>query len=642
MKKRGFSIGNKILLGFFSLIIIFTIIVSIVVVTNSKNNKLIERSSTVIRPSVNALHELTLLVTKSKMLATNWVHVQGNDVDKKALHELHNVEYPNLKKQINGLKKSWENDTTKAGIDSTFAHFETLLAIEKEEIMNKLVTFDDYEDPFIKLSAGETIESEVFPRSAAIMKDVKKISDRIQKDDNALEESIRESSTGLTRTSIILAIITILIGLIGGFWMSRSITKPIGYIKEIIAKLGKGELPEEQHVKYNKDEIGEMAKAVENLVTGLKSTSSFAENIGNGNYDSDYSALSKKDTLGNSLIDMRNNLKKVAEEDEKRNWITRGLANFSETLRNNNDNIEKLSEDIVINLIQYLGCNQGGLFIVNDDSGEAFLELKACYAWDKQKYLEQKIHIGEGLTGQAWLEKDTVYITEVPDEYITITSGLGQSNPTSILIVPMIVNDAVFGVIELASFKEFADFEIDFIEKLAESIASTVSTVKVNEQTQKLLEESTEMTEQMQSQEEEMRQNMEELQATQEEMKRNQVDMQGILDSINSSLASAEYNINAEITNANDMFLEIYGFDISEIKGRNHTLFLLDADKNSKENGELWNNLKNGETVTGEFERKRKDGTTIWVRSNYSPVKNTRGEVVKILELSFDISNYKS
>ncbi len=642
MKKRGFNIGNKILLGFFSLIVIFTIIVSIVVVTNSENNKLIEKSSTVVRPSVNALHELTLLVTKSKMLATNWVHVQGNDVDKKALHELHNVEYPNLKKQIINLKKSWENDTTKAEIDSALAHFETLLTIEKDEIMNKLVTFDNYEDPFIKLSAGETIESDVFPRSVDIMKDVKKVSDRLQKEDHELEKSILESSTGLTRTSIISAVITILIGLIGGFWMSRSITKPIGQIKEIIAKLGKGELPENNNIQYNKDEIGEMAKAVENLVSGLKSTSSFAENIGNGNYDSAYNSLSKKDTLGNSLIEMRNNLKKVAEEDYKRNWITSGLAKFSETLRNNNDNIEKLSEDIITTLIQYLGCNQGGLFIVNDDESEAFLELKACYAWDKQKYLEQKIHIGEGLTGQAWLEKDTVYITEVPDEYIAITSGLGQSNPTSILIVPMIVNDAVFGVIELASFKEFADFEIDFIEKLAESIASTVSTVKVNEQTQKLLEESTEMTEQMQSQEEEMRQNMEELQATQEEMKRNQVDMQGILDSINSSLASAEYNINAEITNANEMFLEIYGFKLSEIKGRNHNLFLLDTDKNSKENGELWNTLKNGETITGEYERKKKDGSTIWVRSNYSPVKNTRGEVVKILELSFDISSYKN
>ena len=105
----------------------------------------------------------------------------------------------------------------------------------------------------------------------------------------------------------------------------------------------------------------------------------------------------------------------------------------------------------------------------------------------KQKYIDQKIYKGEGLAGQSWQEKDTIYVTDVPDDYIAITSGLGDANPTSILIVPLIVNDEVYGAIELASFNEFDEFEIEFLEKIAESIASSISSAKINSKTQKLL-----------------------------------------------------------------------------------------------------------------------------------------------------------
>ena len=137
--------------------------------------------------------------------------------------------------------------------------------------------------------------------------------------------------------------------------------------------------------------------------------------------------------------------------------------------------------------------------------------MKSCYAWDKKKFLNHKIYKGEGLAGQAWQEGDIVYLTEVPQNYIKITSGLGDANPTSVLIVPLKVNDQIFGVVEIASFNLFQDFEMEFVQKIAESIASTISSVKVNARTQLLLEESQEMTEQMRAQEEEMRQNMEEL-----------------------------------------------------------------------------------------------------------------------------------
>ncbi|PTB89895.1 histidine kinase, partial [Marivirga lumbricoides] len=184
------------------------------------------------------------------------------------------------------------------------------------------------------------------------------------------EEEVLQSSNTLRTTSIILAVVFIGLGLVGAFWLASSITKPVNYIKGLVVELGKGVLPDSSTRRFGNDEIGEMAEAVDKLVYGLKETSYFAENIGSGKYDSEYQPLSENDVLGNALIDMRGNLKRVAEEDKKRNWTTEGLAKFGDILRRNNDNISKLSDEIISNLVKYTNSNQGGLFIINSENDD--------------------------------------------------------------------------------------------------------------------------------------------------------------------------------------------------------------------------------------------------------------------------------
>ncbi|MGC4023516.1 MAG: GAF domain-containing protein [Cyclobacteriaceae bacterium] len=122
-------------------------------------------------------------------------------------------------------------------------------------------------------------------------------------------------------------------------------------------------------------------------------------------------------------------------------------------------------------------ANQGALYIIDDtnDNEDQTMSMASCYAWNKKKYINLKIHLGEGLTGQAWQEGDIIYLTDVPQNYVKITSGLGDANPNAVLIVPLKVNDQIFGVVELASFGVFRDFEIEFVKRIAESIASTIS-----------------------------------------------------------------------------------------------------------------------------------------------------------------------
>jgi transcriptional regulator with GAF, ATPase, and Fis domain len=211
--------------------------------------------------------------------------------------------------------------------------------------------------------------------------------------------------------------------------------------------------------------------------------------------------------------------------DQQRNWANEGLTKFVDILRSSNDNISTLGDKIISNLVQYTGSNQGGLYILNDeDEHNKFLELVSLFAFNTKKFENQKVKLGEGILGQTFLEKETTLLTQIPDDYVRITSGLGDANPRSLLFVPLKVDKEVYGIVELASFDSYDEHEVQFVEKLAETIASTLASVKAAQKNKHLIEQFQQQTEEMRAQEEEMRQNMEELQATQEEMARKERD----------------------------------------------------------------------------------------------------------------------
>lgn len=633
------TIGNKILGGFIILIALFIVNGAIIFWKGNGIDSVVNSSSENYRPSQEAIQDFVLLVTRSKMLVTNWVYLQTNQEDKEALKQLQKTDYPALYDKLNKLMPKWESEEQRRAMDTVFLKFDTLINIQKESIMAPLQSFENYEDPITKLLAEDVIESQIIPRTSDLIRRLNHIDVQQTKVTDLSDQDVISSIKSLRNYTLILGAGIIVIGLLSAIFLMRAITRPVNFLKNVVVKLGRGELVEDKQANVSNDEIGEMAVAMDNLVTGLKSTSLFAENIGNGNYQMEFQPLSEHDVLGNALINMRDNLSKVADDDKKRNWATEGQAKFGEILRTNNTDLNKLSDEIIGNLVKYLKANQGALYIVDDAAAdeETTMSMKACYAWDKKKYLNHKIHRGEGLAGQAWQEGDTVYLTEVPQNYVRIVSGLGDANPTAVLIVPLKVNDQIFGVVEIASFGEFQDFEIEFVQKIAESIASTISSVKINARTQRLLEESQEMTEQMRAQEEEMRQNMEELQATQEEMQRSQGETESTLNAIHGSMAVAEYNPDGTIVKTNSNFLELFGYTQDEVLGEHHRVLASKEEKNSEEYRQFWRDLGNGYPKKGLFKRQNRKGEPINIRSSFSPIKSRSGEVIKIMEIAYEL-----
>jgi GAF domain-containing protein len=287
--------------------------------------------------------------------------------------------------------------------------------------------------------------------------------------------------------------------------------------------------------KQNQPSLNLLSQTINFLTTNIEQATQIVKNIEQDNLQANQAFFenhqNQQTELSRALFAMQNQIQTFDESEKKRTWAVEGLAHFGEILRANTDDLKQLGDQLLVNLVPYLEAVQGGMFVAQVLNPQSVsLDLIASFAYNRKKFIKKSVlvqaNLAEGLLGQAYLEKGTIYLPDIPYDYLKVVSGLGDAPPKHILIVPLIHNEQVFGVLELASFKEFAPHQIEFVEKLAESIGAMINTVQVNERTRRLLIESQEQGEALRAQEEEMRQNMEELAATQEEMKRKQVELE--------------------------------------------------------------------------------------------------------------------
>lgn len=453
----------------------------------------------------------------------------------------------------------------------------------------------------------------------------------------------------LSSNKIFISLIVLIVILIFYYGIKATLGPLAADIKKLsqaIDTMAEGKLPEAIPTDRI-DDFGHLIVSTNKLIDNLEKTASFADEIGKNNLHAAFSPASKDDVLGNALVRMRQSLIKTQQEeevrkaeDEKQSWVTVGLAKFSEILRQNNNNLALLAENIIQNLINYLNANQGGIFALNDEEGhEKALDLVASFAYNRKKHLTKQILVGEGLVGTCAIEKQTIHLKEIPEGYITITSGLGEATPTNLLIVPLKLEDSVFGVIEIASFTDFLPHEIEFVEKLSHSIASTLSSVKINLRTTYLLEQSQQQREEMAAQEEEMRQNMEEMQATQEEMQRKTAELQAVNTAIDDALLQGELELDGSIISLNQNLLNTLGLSRDEIMDK---LFIqLAPSTTAKELKSQWNSVNSGNSEKGIFHFLTPEGDDRYLMLSFSPAFDEIGSLMKVLVLGQDVTETK-
>lgn len=195
--------------------------------------------------------------------------------------------------------------------------------------------------------------------------------------------------------------------------LNSSVAKPISQLAVLSDKISNGD-SNIVSTYESKDDIGRISSSINLLTHNLRKSAEFTIKIGQGDFTAQLEVVTNEkvketENLTLALVNMKNRLVEVAEDDRKRKWVNEGMAKFAEFLRLNHD-IEKFSDNLIREIVKYVGANQAGIFLINDDNpNHIFLELKACYAYERKKYLSKIIELGEGLIGQAYLEKDKIY-----------------------------------------------------------------------------------------------------------------------------------------------------------------------------------------------------------------------------------------
>ena len=384
--------------------------------------------------------------------------------------------------------------------------------------------------------------------------------------------------------------------------VARNISKSIVNINNKLAGLSLGIINKtDNDYKKLESEITDLDHSLDNLFDSLQASVDFAGEIGKGNLNAEYHLLSDDDTLGSSLITMQNSLIKARKEEEKkkllddqRNWVTHGLANFGEIIRQDNDNVEDFALNLLSQLLKYVDVVQGAIYFKQEDqySDEVKFVNKAAIAYGKQIMLDAEVTEKDGIFGRTITEKKYIYLEDIPDNYVTFTQGKKEAQkPRNLLVVPMIVNDEIYGIMELVSYNHFEQYKIEFIEKLCENIASVVSSVNTNIHNAHLLEQSNEQADELSQHEEEMRQNLEEMQATQEEAAKRHDTLNSQLMAFYNSLMVAEIDTDGKLINMSKKMMRFYGINNDNVDGLAFVSIVAQDDAAREKFREFWSSV---------------------------------------------------
>ncbi|MGE3803317.1 MAG: HAMP domain-containing protein, partial [Gemmataceae bacterium] len=204
-------------------------------------------------------------------------------------------------------------------------------------------------------------------------------------------------------------------------------------------------------------------------------------------------------SLKDNINEMIRNLKDTTRKNTEQDWLKTNLAKFTRMLQGQRD-LRTVTQLFLSELCPVVSAQHGVFYIMEADQDQKYLKLASTYAHRQRKHLGDRFAVGEGLVGQCAYEKQGLILRDVPADYITIASGLGEGPPRNIAVLPVMFEGEVKAVVELASFNAFTDIHINLLDQLTETIAIVLHTIAANMRTESLLAQSQTQAEELQEQ----------------------------------------------------------------------------------------------------------------------------------------------
>lgn len=431
-------------------------------------------------------------------------------------------------------------------------------------------------------------------------------------------------------------------------WFSAKLFNKVRYF---IYQVAEGKVPKKHSSrlvsKFEPQELVDMEHVINEIIDHQHSRIDCLEKLISDGFDANIAIERGKDFEGDLLLQLQEKLADKETSDKSRkvemehsDWINKGITKFIEILRFHGQERKVLAYNIISNLVKYVGAIQGAIYFTNEEDPDNIkLELSACYAYEKQKLIEQTFSVDDGLLGRAYHENRVINLTDLPPGYIKIVSGLGDAQPSNLIIVPLIFNQKNSGMLELASFKKFEEYQVTFLSRIAESIASAISGLKISERTETLLQRSQEQSKLMKIQEVEMRRNLQEMRRLKEEAENKDSEMRGLFRAVDSTSLVTQYDKDGTILHVNSRMLDLLQVSEDDLVGRNHA-DISSFKPNDKNYRKFWEDLRHGQSrsLVESINTKQK---TIWMSETFSPITDDKGNVLKIINIGMDISDTK-
>lgn len=306
-------------------------------------------------------------------------------------------------------------------------------------------------------------------------------------------------------------------------------------------------------------------------------------------------------------IQQQEEIEQRTQEIEKQNWIKTAISQVYEATKEVQD-IDALTT-ILSGVISKLLKASVGTFYINQrliDCQSDELKLYGSYAFKNTKEIPNSFKFGEGLIGQCALEGNSIFLKDIPENYLEVNSSAGKAIPKEISIIPVKHHKEIIGIMEFGTIHSFNTAQKEFIEEISSSIGIIIKGAIERAKTEEL-----------------------------------SIEINNQISAINRSNAAIEFDLDGNILTANTLFLDLMGYNLDEIKGKHHKIFVGTTYAKSNEYKEFWKELKQGEFKQGEFERNRKDNKVVWIHGSYNPILDVDGQPYKVLKVAVDITQQK-